>query len=159
VSRLVLASTLASADSFPSETRERALRMFELFGVDWDSPIVRSMAVEWLFPGTDEVVRRIMSEFFHRSGDGANVSAFLIELMRIDATQLAAQIRVPTLVIHGRDDQPVPLEAGREIASLVPGARFEIVAGGHLEGTGGSPESQQLILDFLADGPQQGVKP
>jgi pimeloyl-ACP methyl ester carboxylesterase len=86
------------------------------------------------------------------------VGAFLVELTtRIDVSELATQIRVPTLVIHGRDDQPVPLEAGREVASLVPGARFEIVSGGHLEGTGSSREAQRLILDFLADEPQQGV--
>jgi pimeloyl-ACP methyl ester carboxylesterase len=85
------------------------------------------------------------------------VGAFLIETTtQIDVSELATQIRVPTLVIHGRDDQPVPLEAGRQVASLVPGARFEVIAGGHLEGTGGSREAQQLILDFLADEPQQG---
>ncbi len=156
VSRLVLASTLASAASFPVDVRESDVRMFELFRVDWDSPVVRSMAVEWLSPGSDEVVRRIMSEFLRRSGDGPNVGAFLSELLRIDASALAAQIRVPTLVIHGRDDQPVPLEAGRQLASLVPGAHLEIVAGGHLEAAGRSAEAQKLILDFLADEPKQG---
>jgi class 3 adenylate cyclase/pimeloyl-ACP methyl ester carboxylesterase len=156
VSRLVLASTLVSGADLSEEPRERALRMFELFRVDWDSAVVRSMAVEWLFPGTDEVTRRVMSEFFHRSGEGSSVGAFLTELMDIDAKALAARVQAPTLVIHGRDDQPVPLEAGRLVASLVPGARFEVVAGGHLEGTGGSPEARKLMLDFLAEESQPG---
>jgi pimeloyl-ACP methyl ester carboxylesterase len=158
VSRLVLASTLVGGRSQSAETRERTLRMFEMFRLDWDSPVVRSMAVEWLNPEADEVSRRVLFEFLRRSGDGPNVGNFLIETtMRIDVSELATQIRVPTLVIHGRDDRPVPLEAGRQVASLVPGARFEIVEGGHLEGTGGSRDAQRLILDFLADEPQQGA--
>jgi len=157
VSRLVLASTLAGALRADPEYGERLARMFEMFRVDWDSPVVRSMAVEWLSPGADEVNRRVLSEFLIRSGDAAQVGGFLSEMLRIDASGLATQIRVPTLVLHGRDDSPVPLDFGRRLASLIPSARFEIVSGGHLEGTGGSRESQQLILDFLADEPQQGA--
>ncbi|MGO9885063.1 MAG: alpha/beta fold hydrolase [Solirubrobacteraceae bacterium] len=33
-------------------------------------------------------------------------------------------IRVPTLVLHVTGDRVVPVEAGREVASLIPGARF-----------------------------------
>lgn len=73
--------------------------------------------------------------------------------------RLGARDPAPTLVIHGRDDAPVPLDFGRKVASLIPAARFEIVSGGHLEGTGGSREAQKLILDFLADGPQQRGAP
>ena len=156
VSRLVLASTLAGPSEGDREYVDRLARMFEMFRVDWNSPLVRSMAVEWLNPQADEVARRVLSEFLRRSGDGPNVGAFLSEELRIDTSELASQIRVPTLVIHGRDDTTVPLDFGRRLASLVPGARFEIVAGSHLEGTGGSAESQKLMLDFLADEPNQG---
>jgi pimeloyl-ACP methyl ester carboxylesterase len=104
----------------------------------------------------DEVTRRIVSEFLRRSGDGPNIGAFLGEQLRIDASGPAAQLRLPTLVIHAPDDSPVPLDLGRRLASLVPAARFEIVKGGHVEDTGGSAEAQRLILDFLADAPAQG---
>ncbi|WP_371259214.1 alpha/beta hydrolase [Bradyrhizobium sp. WSM1743] len=33
-------------------------------------------------------------------------------------------VRVPTLVLHRRDDAQVPIQLGREIASLIPGAKF-----------------------------------
>jgi len=35
-----------------------------------------------------------------------------------------ATIRVPTLVVHGRDDPLIPRAAGREVADLIPGARY-----------------------------------
>ncbi|RZK46085.1 MAG: alpha/beta hydrolase [Pedobacter sp.] len=41
-------------------------------------------------------------------------------------------IKVPTLVIHGTNDPIVPVEAGRDVAATVPGARFELIDGlGH----------------------------
>jgi pimeloyl-ACP methyl ester carboxylesterase len=46
-----------------------------------------------------------------------------------DSKDRVGQIAVPTLVIHGDQDQTVPVEMGRELASLIPGARLEILAG------------------------------
>jgi pimeloyl-ACP methyl ester carboxylesterase/DNA-binding CsgD family transcriptional regulator len=42
----------------------------------------------------------------------------------IDVVELARTVRVPTLVMHAREDKRVPFEEGRLIASLIPGARF-----------------------------------
>jgi pimeloyl-ACP methyl ester carboxylesterase len=42
------------------------------------------------------------------------------------------EIRVPTLVIHGRDDPFMPLPHGEALADAIPGARLVAVAGmGH----------------------------
>ena len=38
--------------------------------------------------------------------------------------QQAAQVRVPTLVLHARGDGMIPFEIGRQLAALIPGARF-----------------------------------
>ena len=42
---------------------------------------------------------------------------------------LLAKISVPTLVMHKRDDQVQPFEAGRELAAGIPGARFVALPG------------------------------
>ncbi|HMB74844.1 MAG TPA: alpha/beta hydrolase, partial [Kiloniellaceae bacterium] len=42
----------------------------------------------------------------------------------IDITPLLPQIKVPTLVLHCREEAVVPFEEGRLIASKIPGARF-----------------------------------
>ena len=39
-------------------------------------------------------------------------------------TALLPQVRVPTLVMHARDDARVPFDAGRRMAAGIPGARF-----------------------------------
>ena len=42
----------------------------------------------------------------------------------LDVSGLAAQVSVPTSVVHARDDAVVPFAEGRLLATLIPGARF-----------------------------------
>jgi pimeloyl-ACP methyl ester carboxylesterase len=46
------------------------------------------------------------------------------ELGQIDVVSLLPQVKVPTLVLHCRDEAVVPFEEGRLLAALIPGARF-----------------------------------
>lgn len=49
-----------------------------------------------------------------------------------DRVELLKTVKVPTLVLHGEGDPLVPVEAGRDVAALVPGARIETFPGwGH----------------------------
>jgi DNA-binding NarL/FixJ family response regulator len=41
-----------------------------------------------------------------------------------DVSDLLPQIRVPTLVLHARNDAIIPFEWGREVAASVPGSLF-----------------------------------
>ena len=79
------------------------------------------------------------------------MAGFFRAHLAIDVRDMATRVRVPTLVIHGRDDVTVPLDGGRDLAALVPGARFEIVDGDHRAGTGNVAASRAKILEFLAD--------
>ncbi len=45
-------------------------------------------------------------------------------LAETDLTAVLPSIRVPTLVTHQTEDQYIPVEVGREVARLIPGARF-----------------------------------
>ncbi len=50
-----------------------------------------------------------------------------------DTSARLGAISAPTLVVHGTADQLLPVQNGRLIASLIPGARLEILDGvGHL---------------------------
>ena len=152
VSRLVLASTMASSGYIDAQRRARFLRVLDLVETDWQSPPVSNLFVEILFPGNqDDVSQRIFSEFLRRAADGPQVAGFMRAQLDTDVTEQARQVSVPTLVIHARDDSTVNLEAGRELASLVPGARFEIIDGNHREGTGNAVASRRRILEFLSE--------
>lgn len=61
-----------------------------------------------------------------------------------------AGIDVPVLVCWGEDDAWIPVAKGRELAGLVPGARFEPIAGaGHLVQEDAPAELTAALLDFF----------
>jgi class 3 adenylate cyclase len=43
---------------------------------------------------------------------------------QIDVSLILPAVRVPTLVLHRRNDANVPIELGRELAALIPDAKF-----------------------------------
>ena len=65
---------------------------------------------------------------------------------RIDVTPILGAIRVPTLVLHRKTDAIVPVEQGRALAQLIPGARYiEYPVGDHAFRTG---DTETLLGDI-----------
>lgn len=65
----------------------------------------------------------------------------------------AAAIDCPTLVLCGTEDKVTPPALSRELAELVPGARYEEIAGaGHLSNLEKPDEFNRLVAEFIANG-------
>jgi pimeloyl-ACP methyl ester carboxylesterase len=61
------------------------------------------------------------------------VMAQMQACMAHDTSARLSELAMPTLVVHGTEDQMLPVENGRLIASRIPGSRLEIFDGvGHL---------------------------
>jgi class 3 adenylate cyclase len=60
-------------------------------------------------------------------------------------------IRVPTLVMHRTNDEYIPIEFGREVASLIPGARF-VERSGRDTYSWIDPESLDDVEEFITGG-------
>jgi pimeloyl-ACP methyl ester carboxylesterase len=61
-------------------------------------------------------------------------------------------INVPTLVIHGSEDQVVSIDLGREMAGRIRGSRFvEVPGAGHNFIADKTEETNDLVLDFLRE--------
>ena len=70
----------------------------------------------------------------------------------MDITGLLSRVRIPTLVMHCRNDARVPLEEGRILAAGIPGARFVTLDGRNhviLEGDPGWHRFLDEIRNFL----------
>jgi len=68
--------------------------------------------------------------------------------------EVAGQIRVPTLILHRKDDQIVPFQNSLDLAAEIPGARFKPLDGDcHwlLMKSSGSEEYIETIEAFLRD--------
>jgi pimeloyl-ACP methyl ester carboxylesterase len=50
---------------------------------------------------------------------------------RFDTLAKAPLVHVPTVVVHGTEDEVIPFAMGERVAGAIPGSRFERVEGGH----------------------------
>jgi len=67
-----------------------------------------------------------------------------------DRQSRLSEIKLPTLVVYGAEDQLLPLEAARELSLGIPGARLEIIdRAGHLVTVEQHREINRAILDFV----------
>jgi pimeloyl-ACP methyl ester carboxylesterase len=64
--------------------------------------------------------------------------------------EAAAGIRQPTLVIAGTQDRMVLLQAATDLATAIPGARFETVEAGHMMMLEAPEAIRRLLGDFVA---------
>jgi pimeloyl-ACP methyl ester carboxylesterase len=72
-------------------------------------------------------------------------------LARWDARDEVAGIVAPTLCIAGSDDPTSPPEHLEQIASRVPGARLEVIAGArHMATVEHADEVNRLLVEHLA---------
>ena len=79
--------------------------------------------------GMARFTRQAIERAYRPDGVARQLAAILADGDRREAL---AGIRVPTLVIHGNADPLVPVEAGRETAAAIPGAKYvEIDKLGH----------------------------
>jgi 3-oxoadipate enol-lactonase len=66
-------------------------------------------------------------------------------------------IATPTLVIHGTEDQMLPVANARVIAREIPGARLELMDGvGHAFFLERAEQAAQMVKDFVLEGERGG---
>ncbi|OGP50259.1 MAG: hypothetical protein A2Y79_00775 [Deltaproteobacteria bacterium RBG_13_43_22] len=70
----------------------------------------------------------------------------------VNVVDLLPKIRVPTLVLHRKGDRTAPFKLGREMASLIPKARFVPLEGNsHIPFLGDADSILRPIAEFLGD--------
>jgi DNA-binding CsgD family transcriptional regulator len=94
--------------------------------VGWggENPAFRRAFSTLFVPEASEEQTRWFDEAQRRSTSGEIAVRIRQSRDDIDVIDDARRIKVPTLVMHGRDDAVVPFEEGRYLAGLIPGARF-----------------------------------
>jgi pimeloyl-ACP methyl ester carboxylesterase len=150
VSHLVLYATYARGATVSTPDFMRAF--IDLVRVDWG---VGSKAMaDFFVPGADAETRSTRART-QRRACSAEMAAHLLELTYdVDVSGLLPKLRVPTLVLHRKGDRAVPFRAGRELASMLPSARFLPLEGNiHPPGLGDSAAVLAAVAEFLGDRP------
>ncbi len=129
VSRLILAGAYARGRQVRAqnevESAEAALDL-DVARVGWahqDPRFLRVFASQFLPEGTpadwDE-----FTDFQRRTTSPPNGVRFLEEFARIDVSETAHRVSCPTLILHSRDDERVPVSQANELAALIPDSRL-----------------------------------
>lgn len=109
----------------PAEIREREAEIV-LAEAGWgrSTAACRALFAATFMPDAayDELLW--FDEFQSKATSAQNVVRFLRAISEIDVRHRLSALSVPTLVIHCRGDQRIPLSTGRELATAVPNAQF-----------------------------------
>ncbi len=108
------------------EQIEEEKLMISLMRVGWgrENPAFRQVfATQLIHDATTEQLRALEQQM-RISVSPENAVRLESEMHRVDVRHLAPQVRAPTLILHPRQDEGVPFEEGRLLASLIPNAQF-----------------------------------
>src|SRR5215203_1232270 len=127
VSHLVLYGGYARGPFRRGEADRRLYSaLIDLTRLGWgkDNPVFRQVFTSRFIPGgTDEQIGWFND--LCRKTTSPEIAARLLESRAvIDVVDLLGRVRTPTLVLHSRDDDIVPISEGHILAAGIPGAQF-----------------------------------
>lgn len=151
IAGLILTATRSDGDSPQArKNRENTILTVESQGTE---PFFTSMLSKLLSPKNQNnlSITSLAREIIWNSCDRQTVINDQISLMnRRDSTPLLPDIDVPVLIIHGLDDQIVPIAEAQKMHEMIPGANMQIIAGaGHLPNLEQPEVFNMVVRNFI----------
>ncbi len=110
------------------EQRQAALTLVRL-GWGKDNPAFRQLWTTLYAPDATPEQAQSFNDLQRVSTSPENAVKLMNIMGHIDVVDLLPQVKVPTLVLHCRDEAGVPFEEGRKLAGTIPGALFVPIDG------------------------------
>ena len=132
VSHLILygAFALGAKKRSPGEKEMRdAMRTLMRLGWGADNPSFRQLFTWRFIPGATHEQADYFNELQLKTTSPECAARYFDVVGDYDITDLLPRVKAQTLVMHVRDDQIVPFEAGRQFAAGIPRARFIALPG------------------------------
>jgi pimeloyl-ACP methyl ester carboxylesterase/DNA-binding CsgD family transcriptional regulator len=109
----------------PDDVR-RMRAIIELTELGWGraEPVFRRLFTARFIPEGSEEQLHWFDELCAKTTSPRMASRLLASRGEADVRHLLSSVRVPTLVLHGKDDQCVPFAEGQAVAAGIPGAEF-----------------------------------
>lgn len=132
------------------EKRLRAIQELTRQGWGRDNSVYRQLFTSRFIPGATIEQIQWFNDLCRRTTTPELAVKLLDERMDADVADLLPRVTVPTLVLHARRDEVVPLSQGQLIASAIPNARFvELDSANHIL-LEGEPAWQRFKDEVLA---------
>jgi pimeloyl-ACP methyl ester carboxylesterase len=118
VARLVLVGAFAQGmmrRARSDQQREEAETMLKLIRLGWgrDNPAFRQLFTTEFIPRATQEQQQWFNELQRISATPENAVAIVQTSSQVDIVELAEQVRVPTLILHCRNEVRVPFEEGK----------------------------------------------
>jgi len=150
-SGLILAATRAGADTDQGKSnREQAIANIRQQGIQ---PVIESMLPVLLAPKTyrenQELVQQVAGIMEQTSPEGM-VSALQGMMERPDSIDMLGEINVPTLIVHGLDDQIIPISDSEAMHTGIPNSQLEVIPeAGHLMNLEQERKFNEVVTGFI----------
>ena len=136
-----------------AEERRRRQAVADLAELGWGKadPGFRRLYTSMFLPEGSEEQLAWFDELCGKSTSPAKAAELMREQGQADFSEVPARVRVPTLVMHCRDDKVVPFSEGMDIASGIEGAEFlQLDSKNHilLEGEPEWERFREAVLEF-----------
>jgi pimeloyl-ACP methyl ester carboxylesterase/DNA-binding CsgD family transcriptional regulator len=147
VARIVFFGSFVSREDLPEVTRRS---LVDFVRVNW--PLATQMLAGLIVPHASGDEIAALSRHKRRAADAETAAAFLELELFADSRAFLPAVTMPALVLHRRGDRTVPISRGRELAALLPNARFVALSGdSHLPHVDDQREVQRALAGFLDD--------
>ena len=149
VAKLALLNTHARPDT--AESTENRRRLMDLAGRDFNA-VIEALLPKLMTPAhaKDSALVGIFSSMCLAVGKEAFLRQENAIINRIDSRPHLKDIKVPTLVLAGRDDAIMPVELHEELARGIPGARLAIIEDcGHMASMEKPREVIRLMREWV----------
>jgi pimeloyl-ACP methyl ester carboxylesterase/DNA-binding CsgD family transcriptional regulator len=135
--------------------------MVDLARVAWGkpNPTFRQVFTSRFIPGGSAEQLQWFNDLCLKTTSGEIVASLLDARAVVDVSALLGEVRAPTLVLHARDDEVIPVAEGRLLAGGIPGAEFvELDSRNHilLEHEPAWQRFREAVLAFLQAGAPAG---
>ena len=153
VAGLILTATRAAADSDEGKAnRDAAAANVAENGI---SDLVEGMLPKLFSPKSfenDPDLVAFVRDILMKTSVEGTIGALMAMKDRPDSTPTLAEIDVPTLIIHGADDQIVPLAEAQAMHEAIKGSKLVVLEGaGHLPNLEQPDAFNDAVIDFLEE--------
>jgi len=128
VSRLILYGGYSQGWALrpDSEAYRRFRAIVDLTQLGWgkDNPVYRQLFTAQFVPEATPEQFAWFNDLCRRTTTPEIATRLLTARGNLDVRDLLRQVRVPTLVVHARNDEIVPFAAGKRLAAEIPNAEF-----------------------------------
>ena len=113
-----------------------------------ETPVFRQLFSSLVMPGATQEQLQKFAERQRKTTTAECAYRYFETTRNLDVSELLPKVTVPTLVMHKREDQMQPFEAGRELAAGIPGARFVALQGQNHFPLEQDPETERMLEEI-----------